>query len=181
MFDSEAPFLSVRRQCEFLGLNRSSFFYQAAPETVLNLHLMHLTDEQYLRTPFCGWPKMTAYLREQGYAFNGKRVRRPKSQIGIQAICAKKKTSSPGKGHKLYPYLLRNLLITHVNQVWGADITYVPMLRGFLYLVAVIDRHSRYVVGRQLSNTLDGAFLLSALCQALSKARPTVFNADKGA
>ena len=139
MIDSEAPVLSVRRQCELLGLNRSSFYNQAASESALNLHLMHLIDEQYLRTPFYGWPKMTAYLRRQGFAINGKRVRRLMSQMGIQAIYAKKKTSSAGKGHKLYPYLLRNLPIRHVNQVWSADITYVPMLRGFMYLVAVND------------------------------------------
>ena len=181
MIDSEAPALSVRRQCELLGLNRSSFYYQAASESALNLHLMHLIDEQYLRTPFYGWPKMTAYLRRQGYAINGKRVRRLMSQMGIQAIYAKKKSSSPGKGHKLYPYLLRNLPITHVNQVWSADITYVPLLRGFMYLVAVIDWHSRYVLAWQLSNTLDGAFCLAALRHALSKGRPTIFNTDQGA
>ena len=104
MIDSEAPVLSVRRQCELLGLNRSSFYYQAASESALNLHLMHLIDEQYLRTPFYGWPKMTAYLRRQGFAINGKRVRRLMSQMGIRAIYAKKKTSSTSKGHKYYPF-----------------------------------------------------------------------------
>ena len=181
MIDSEAPVLSVRRQCELLGLNQSSFYYQAASESALNLHLMHLIDEQYLRTPFYGWPKMTAYLRRQGFAINGKRVRRLMSQMGIQAIYAKKKTSSAGKGHKLYPYLLRNLPITHVNQVWSADITYVPLLPGFMYLVAAIDWHSRYVLAWQLSNTLDDAFCLSALRQALCKGRPQIFNTDQGA
>ena len=181
MIDNEALVLSVRRQCELLGFNRSSFYYQAASESALNLRLMHLIDEQYLRTLFYGWPKMTVYLRRQGFAINGKRVRRLMSQMGIQAIYAKKKTSSPGKGHQRYPYLLRNLPITHVNQVWSADITYVPLLRCFMYLVAVIDWHSRYVLAWQLSNTLDGAFCLAALRHALSKGQPTIFNTDQGA
>ena len=123
MIDSEAPVLSVRRLCELLGSKRSSFYCQAASESALNLQLMHLIDEQYLRTPFYGWPKMTAYLRRQGFAINGKRVRRLMSQMGIRAIYTKKKTSSTSKGHKYYPYLLRNLPIRHVNQVWSADIT----------------------------------------------------------
>ena len=146
MIDNEAQVLSVRRQCELLGFNRSSFYYQAVAESVLNRHLMRLIDEQFLRTPFYGWPKMTAYLRRQGFAINGKRVRRLMSQMGIQAIYPKRQSSSPGKGHQRYPYLLRNLPITHVNQVWSADITYVPLRRGFMYLVAVIDWHSRYVL-----------------------------------
>ena len=181
LIDKEAPVLSVRRQCELLGFNRSSFYYQAVAESVLNLHLMRLIDEQFLRTPFYGWPKMTAYLRRQGFAINGKRVRRLMSQMGIQAIYPKRQSSSPGKGHQRYPYLLRNLPITHVNQVWSADITYVPLRRGFMYLVAVIDWHSRYVLAWQLSNTLDGAFCLSALRHALSKGQPTIFNTDQGA
>ena len=181
MVDSQHPRLSVRRQCELLGLNRSSFYYQAASESALNLHLMRLIDEQFLRTPFYGWPKMTAFLRRQGYAINGNRVRRLMRLMGIEAIYPKRKTSAPGKGHKLYPYLLRNLAITHVNQVWSADITYVPMPRGFIYLVAVIDWHSRYVLAWQLSNTLDGEFCLDTLRQALTKGRPTIFNTDQGA
>ena len=152
MTDGEAEVLSVRRQCELLGFNRSSFYYQAASESALNLHLLRLVDDQYLATPFYGWPKMTAYLRRQGYAISGKRVRRLMSQMGIQAIYAKKKTSSTSKGHKFYPYLLRNLPIRHVNQVWSADITNVPMLRGVMCLVAAIDWHSSYVLVWQLSN-----------------------------
>ena len=114
-------------------------------------------DKQFLRTPFYGWPKMTAHLRRLGYAINGKRVRRLMRLMGIQAIYPRRSSSSPGKGHKRYPYLLRNLPITHVNQVWSADITYVPLLRGFMYLVAVIDWHSRYVLAWQLSNTLTAS------------------------
>ena len=115
------------------------------------------------------------------FASNGKRVRRLMRLMGIQAIYPGRSSSSPGKGHKRYPYLLRNLPITHVNQVWSADITYVPLLRGFTYLVAVIDWHSRYVLAWQLSNTLDGGFCLDALRQALVKGRPKIFNTDQGA
>ena len=160
MVDSQHATLSVRRQGELLGLNRSSLYYQTAPESALNLQLMRLIDEQFLRTPFYGWRKMTAHLRRLGYAINGKRIRR---LMRIQAIYTKGSSSSPGKGHKFYPHLLRNLPITHVNQIWSADITYVPLLRGFMYLVAVIDWHSRYVLAWQLSNTLDGIFCLDAL------------------
>ena len=181
MVDSQNAVLSVRRQCELLGLNRASFYYQTASESALNLHLMRLIDEQFLRTPFYGWPKMTAHLRRLGYVVNGKRVRRLMRLMGIQAIYPRRSSSSPGKGHKRYPYLLRNLPITHVNQVWSADITYVPLLRGFMYLVAVIDWYSRYVLAWQLSNTLDGSFCLDVLRQALSTGRPQIFNTDQGA
>ena len=181
MVDVADPTLSVRRQGELLAISRSSIYYQAVPESALNLHRMRLIDEQYMHTPFYGWRKMVATLRRQGYAINGKRVRRLMRLMGIQAIYPRKNSSSPGKGHKRYPYLLRNLPITHVNQVWSADITYVPMLRGFMYLVAVMDWHSRYVLAWQLSNTLDGIFCIEALHQALSKGRPTIFNTDLGA
>ena len=177
LVDLTTPTLSVRRQGELLGLNRSSFYYQAVPESTLNLHLMRLIDKQFLRTPFYGWRKMTAYLRRLGYVINGKRVRRHMRLLRIQAIYPRRSSSSPGKGHKRYPYLLRNLPTTHVNQVWSADITYVPLLRGFMYLVAVIDWHSRYVLAWQLSNTLDGIFCLDAL--RLSKGRPKIFNTDQ--
>ena len=123
MVDMTTPTLSVRRQGQLLGLNRSSFYYQAVPEPGLNLHLMRLIDKQFLRTPFYGWRKMTAYLRRLDYAINSKRVRRLMRLMGIQAIYPRRSSSSPGKGHKRYPHLLRNLPITHVNQVWSADIT----------------------------------------------------------
>ena len=126
MVEVANPTLSVRRQGELLGLNRSSYYYHAAPESALNLQLMRLVDEQFLRNPFYGWRKMTASLRRLGYGINGKRVRRLMRMMDIQAIYPRRSSSSAGKGHKLYPYLLRNLPITHVNQVWSADITYVP-------------------------------------------------------
>ena len=173
--------ISVRRQCELLGLNRSTFYYQPASESAYNLHLMRLLDEQYLRTPFYGWPRITAHLRRQGYAVNPKRVRRLMHKMGVQALYPKPKTSGAGTGHKIYPYLLRGLAIVRPNQVWSADITYVPMPRGFMYLVAIMDWFSRYVLAWQLSNTLDGYFCLTVLRQALHQAKPEIFNTDQGA
>jgi putative transposase len=181
MIEPEHAQLSIRRQCELVGLNRSTFYYIPAPESDLNLHLMRLIDKQYTRTPFYGWPRMTAHLRRQGYEINHKRVQRLMRKMGLQAIYPKPRTSIAAKGHKVYPYLLRNLAITRPNQVWSADITYIPMLRGFMYLVAVMDWYSRYVVSWQLSNTLDGLFCLDALDLALAQSQPEIFNTDQGA
>jgi putative transposase len=152
--------LSIRQQCELVGLNRATFYYEPAGESDLNLRLMRLLDEQYTRTPFYGWPRMTVYLRQQGYVVNPKRVRRLMGLMGLQAIYPKRRTSIAAADHKVYPYLLRDLAITRPNQVWSADITYIPMAYGFMYLVAVIDWFSRYVLAWQLSNTLDGLFCL---------------------
>jgi putative transposase len=163
-----------------LGLNRSTLYYEPAAESEFNLHLMRLLDEQYLKTPFYGYPRMTAWLRRQGYEVNPKRVYRLMGQMGIQAIYPKPKTSRPDEGHTIFPYLLRNLAITRVNQVWSADITYVPMPTGFMYLVAIMDWYSRYVLAWQLSNTLDGAFCLDALKLALQWGKPEIFNTDQG-
>jgi len=181
MIEPEHTQLSIRRQCELVGLNRSTFYYIPAPESDLNLHLMRLIDKQYTRTPFYGWPRMTAHLRRQGYEINHKRVQRLMRKMGLQAIYPKPRTSIAAKGHKVYPYLLRNLAITRPNQVWSADITYIPMLRGFMYLVAVMDWYSRYVVSWRLSNTLDGLFCLDALDLALAQSQPEIFNTDQGA
>jgi len=182
LIEPEHSQLSIRRQCELVGLNRATFYYEPVPESAFNLHLMRLIDEQYLRTPFYGWPRMTAYLNKQrGYQVNHKRVQRLMRVMGLQAIYPKRRTSVAAKGHKVYPYLLRNLAITRPNQVWSADITYIPMLRGFMYLVAIMDWYSRYVVTWQLSNTLDGFFCLEALDQALAQAQPKIFNTDQGA
>jgi putative transposase len=181
MIEPNHPTLSLRRQCELVGLNRSTLYYRPAQESAYNLLLMRLLDEQYLRTPFYGWPRMTAYLRRQGYAVNGKRVRRLLQKMGLQAIYPKPKTTHAAKEHRIYPYLLRGLAITQPNQVWSADITYVPMPRGYMYLVAVMDWFSRYVLSWQLSNTLDGGFCLDALQQALLVGKPAIFNTDQGA
>lgn len=180
MIERDHPVLSVRRQCELVGLNRSTLYYEPAQESALNLELMRLMDEQYLKTPFYGWPRMLAYLQRQGYEVNHKRVRRLLQKMGIQAIYPKPKTSVNNPEHKVYPYLLRGLEITYVNQVWSSDITYIPMPHGFMYLVAVMDWYSRYVLAWQLSNTLDGAFCVDALQQALLCGKPTIFNTDQG-
>jgi putative transposase len=180
LIEHDHPEISIRRQCDLLGLNRSTLYYQPARESASNLHLMRLIDEQYLQTPFYGWPRMTAALRRQGYPINGKRVRRLMHLMGLQAITPKPKTTMPAKAQKVYPYLLRDRVITRPNEVWSAEITYVPMRHGFMYLVAVLDWFSRYVLAWQLSNTLDGSFCLEALQQALHLGAPGIFNTDQG-
>jgi len=181
MMEPDHPDLSLRRQCKLLGLPRSTWYYQPAGESAYNLQLMRLIDEQYLRTPFYGWPRMTAYLCREGHDVNHKRVQRLMHKMGLQAIYPKPKTSLTGKGHTIYPYLLRGLAIERPNFVWSADITYIPMHQGFMYLVAIMDWFSRYVLTWQLSNTLDGYFCLDALQQALQQGRPEIFNTDQGA
>lgn len=142
---------------------------------------MELIDAQYIRTPFYGSRRMTVILNQvHGYPVNRKRVQRLMHTMGIAAIYPKPKTSQPAPGHKIYPYLLRNLTIDHANQVWCADITYVPMPTGFMYLVAIMDWHSRYVLSWRLSNTLDTSFCLAALDDALRQGKPTIFNSDQG-
>lgn len=180
LIEPEHAQLSVRQQCELIGLNRASYYYEPVGESALNLALMRLLDEQYLRTPFYGWPRMTAYLQQQGYAINHKRVQRLMQQMGIQALYPKPSLSKPHPEHKVYPYLLGGLEITHPNQVWSTDITYIPLRTGFLYLVAVMDWYSRYVLSWQLSNTLDNRFCIEAVQQALQVGRPTIFNSDQG-
>jgi putative transposase len=181
MIDVQHPKFSIRRQCELLGLNRATYYYVPAQESALNLQLMRLIDEQYLKTPFYGYPRMTAHLRRQGHQINPKRIRRLMRKMDLQAIYPQRRTTVAAPGHKIYPYLLRNLNITHPNQVWSSDITYIPMQRGFMYLVAIIDWYSRYVIAWQLSNTLDGRFCLEALTQSLVHGTPEIFNTDQGA
>jgi putative transposase len=182
LIDSDHPKLSVRRQCELLGLNRSTLYYELAPETAENLALMKLIDKQYTDCPFYGSRKMTAWLQEvKKWEVNRKRVQRLMRLMGLEAIYPKPKLSVPGQGHKVFPYLLRNVKIDRVDQVWSTDITYVPMPQGFMYLAAVIDWYSRYVIAWRLSNTLDGAFCLDLLDEALAQGRPEVFNTDQGA
>ena len=181
IIDTQHPELSIRRQCDLIGLNRASFYMKPAGETAMNLHLMRLIDEQYLRTPFYGYRRMTAYLRRAGFAVNPKRVARSMQKMGLQGLFPRRKTSIPAPGHKIYPYLLRGLDIARPDHVWSTDITYVPLTTGFMYLVAIIDWYSRYVLTWGLSNTLDGAFCLAALDQALVNGQPEIFNTDQGA
>jgi putative transposase len=170
----------VRRQCELLGLARASLYYQAAEETAPNLRLMRLLDEEHTRHPFYGSRRLTAWLNEQGEEVNRKRVQRLMRLMGLEAIYPKPRLSVPDLSHRVYPYLLRGVGIDRVNQVWSADITYVPMPKGFMYLAATIDWYSRYVVSWRLSNTLDGLFCQEMLDEALGQGRPEIFNTDQG-
>jgi putative transposase len=140
---------------------------------------MRLIDEHYLRAPFYGYPKMTLELRRQGYRVNRKRVARLMQKMGLQAVVPYQKLSQPTPGHRIYPYLLQGLAITRPDQVWSTDITYIPMVNGFMYLVAIIDWYSRYVIAWQLSNTLDGTFCLDTLNVALAQGQPEIFNTDQ--
>jgi putative transposase len=175
------PHVSLRRQCALLGLARSSLYIEPRGESTENLHLMRLLDAQYTATPFYGSRRMTAWLRSQGYAVNRKRVTRLMRQMGIEAIYTKPHLSQPLAGHKIYPYLLRGVKIERVHHVWSADITYIRLHQGFIYLVAVIDWWSRYVLSWAVSITLDSAFCLEALETALRRGRPEIFNTDQGA
>jgi putative transposase len=181
LIDPIDPHISIRQQCAWLGLARSSWYFEPQRESEENLQLMRVLDKQYLHTPFYGVRRMTAWLNRQGYEVNEKRVRRLLRLMGIEAIYPKPRLSLPGANDTRYPYLLRDLAIERVNQVWSTDITYVPMPHGFLYLVAVIDWHSRFVLSWELSNTLDTSFCVSALEQALAQAHPEIFNTDQGA
>lgn len=180
MIDPAHTQISIRRQCGLIGLNRSTYYLEPAGEAPFNLMLMRLIDQQYMKTPFYGYPKMTAWLRRQKQMVNKKRVARLMRLMGLQAVFPGRRTTVPASGHKIYPYLLRGLAITRPNQVWSTDITYIPMVKGFMYLTAVIDWFSRYVLAWELSNTLDGAFCLTALERALQNGRPEIFNTDQG-
>jgi putative transposase len=172
--------LSVRRQCELLGLSRSSLYYEPGGEAAEDLRLMRRIDEQYTARPFYGSRRMTVWLNEQGEEVNRKRVQRLMRVMGLEAIYPKPRLSLAGKGHRIYPYLLRGVKVERRDQVWSTDITYVPMASGFMYLAAVIDWFSRYVVAWRLSNTLDGGFCLEMLEDALRVGEPEVFNTDQG-
>jgi putative transposase len=174
------PELSVRRQCALLGLNRASLYYEPAGEAPENLRLMRLIDGEYTAHPFYGSRRMTAWLIRRGEEVNRKRVQRLMRLMGLEAIYPKPRLSAAGRGHRIYPYLLRGVRIERPDQVWSADITYVPLVAGFMYLAATIDWYSRFVVAWRLSNTLDGAFCLEMLEEALGRGRPEVFNTDQG-
>jgi putative transposase len=180
LIDSDHPELSVRRQCELLGLARASRYYQPTEESAANLRLMRLLDEEYTRHPFYGSRRLTKWLNEQGEEVNRKHVQRLLRLMGLEAIYPKPRLSVGDPSHQVYPYLLRGVSIERVNQVWSADITYVPMPKGFMYLAAIIDWHSRYVVSWRLSNTLDSLFCQEMLQEALGQGQPEIFNTDQG-
>jgi putative transposase len=174
------PKLSVCRQCELLDLPRSSYYYEPGQETPENLGFMRLIDKEYTDHPEKGSRRMAIRLKELGHDVNRKRVQRLMRLMGLEAIYPKPRLSIPDHSHKVYPYLLRNVAINQVDQVWSTDITYIPLVSGFMYLAAVIDWYSRYVLAWRLSNTLDGTFCVELLDEALGRGRPDIFNTDQG-
>ncbi|MCF7698026.1 IS3 family transposase [Loktanella sp. M215] len=181
MVERDHPDLSIGQQCALLQVSRSSFYYTPQGETEQNLALMRLIDVQFTETPFFGVRQMTWHLRNEGHAVNEKRIRRLMRLIGLIPIYQKPNTSKPAKGHKTYPYLLRGLRVERPNQVWCVDITYLPMRRGFLYLVAIMDWHTRRVLAWRISNTLDADFCVDALNEAIYRfGPPDIMNSDQG-
>ena len=180
--EPEYESISIRRHCELLGLNRSTLYYQPVPVSDEELQVMRMIDEIYTRCPFYGSRRITAQLsRDCGEPWNRKRIQRLMRLMGIRGVAPGPDTSKSHPEHKVYPYLLRGMTIDKVNQVWSTDITYIPMTKGFMYLVAVIDWHSRYVLSWELSNTMDTTFCIDSLEKALDVSTPTIFNTDQGA
>ena len=176
----KAP-LSIRRQCRLLSLNRSTAYYEPVPTPAEDLALMRLIDELYTARPIYGSRKMAERLRERGHEVNRKRVQRLMRLVGLVGLVPRRSTSRPHPAHKKYPYLLRGVDIVRANQVWSTDITYIPMARGFVYCVAIIDWYSRMVLAWRLSNTLDASFCVDALDEALRRyGTPEIFNSDQG-
>ena len=181
MIEPDHPDLSIGQQCKLLSIARSSFYYVPKGETEQNLALMRRIDEQFLETPFFGVRQMTWHLRNDGHLVNEKRIRRLMRLMGLMPIYQKPNTSRPTKGHKTYPYLLRGLRVDRPNQVWCSDITYLPMRRGFLYLVAIMDWHTRKVLSWRISNTLEAQFCVDALNEAIHKfGPPEIMNTAQG-
>ncbi len=181
MIEPEHPSLSVVRQCELVSISRSSFYYQPVGETTENLALMRLIDAQFLETPWYGSRQMARHLRRDGQKVGRKRVRRLMAVMGLVPIYQRPRTTVPNSEHRVWPYLLRGMVIDRPNQVWCTDITYIPMRRGFLYLIAVMDWATRKVLSWRVSNTMDVEFCIEALQEALARfGRPEIFNTDQG-
>jgi putative transposase len=181
MIEPRHPSLPVSRQCALVGISRSMWYGPRKGESPLNLACMRLIDAQFLDTPWYGSRQMARHLRRQGYAVGRKRVRRLMAKMGLAAVYQRPRTTVPHPEHRRWPYLLRNLVIDRPDQVWCADITYIPMRRGFLYLVAIMDWASRRVLAWRLSNTMDADFCIEALEEAMARhGRPEIFNTDQG-
>jgi putative transposase len=173
--------IGIGRQCELLGIHRSGLYYAPMPENEDNLHCMRLLDEQYLKTPFYGIRRLSRWLNKKGFKVNRKRVKRLMGLMGWQTLYRKPNTSWKNKKNKIYPYLLKDLKIDHKNQVWGIDITYVPMRRGFMYLCAIIDLHTRYVVNWGISNTMTAQWCCQLVEEAIEMhGKPEIINSDQG-
>jgi putative transposase len=180
MIEPGHPAISLGRQCELLGVSRSGYYYEPRGESPENIRLMHRIDELFTKYPFYGVDKMTAHLSRQGPVVNHKRIRRLMRKMGLEAVYPKPKLSPRHPEHRVYPYLLRDLSVIRPNQVWCTDITYIRLHTGFVYLVAIMDWFSRYVLSWELSNSLDTAFCVAALERALSQTTPEIFNSDQG-
>jgi putative transposase len=182
MVDKDNTEVAIKRQCELLSINRSGFYYQAIPESGLNLQIMRLMDAYFMDHPHTGVESMWGYLlKSEGLPVNRKRIRRLLRLMGLMAIYPKKKLSVPGAGHTIYPYLLRHLKIERVDQVWETDISYIPMQKGFMYMMAVIDVKSRYILNWDISNTMDAAWCTEVLKETMQRhGAPEIFNTDQG-
>jgi putative transposase len=180
LVEPKHPKISIARQCELLGLNRSSFYYRESAENEEDVRLMRVIDEQYTRTPFYGYRKMTVYLHGLGLTVNHKRVLRLMKKLGLEAIYPKPNLSKPGTEHLKFPYLLKGVEIAYSNQVWATDITYIRLKDGFIYLLVIMDWHSRYVIDFEVSTTLEAEVYVETLKRALKKGKPEIFNSDQG-
>jgi putative transposase len=180
LIEPDHDYLSITEQCSLIELPRSSYYSHPTGITEAELEIMRQIDKIYTRCPFYGVRKITDEFRKTGLIYNHKRISRLMHQMGIQALIPRRNISKPNKDHLIFPYLLRNVKITETNQVWSTDITYIPMYKGFAYLVAIIDWFSRYVLSWELSNTLDVHFCLNALDKALRTGKPNIFNTDQG-
>ena len=181
MIEPDHPRLSIVAQCRLVSISRSGLYRKPAPEAAANLDLMRLIDEQFMATPWYGSRQMVRHLRRAGHAVGRKRVRRLMAKIGLTPIYQKPRTTIPHPEHRKYKYLLRDLIITRPNHVWCCDITYIPMRRGFLYLVAVMDWATRKVLSWKLSNTMEADFCIEALEEAMARyGKPEIFNTDQG-
>jgi putative transposase len=178
--EPENSLITIQRQCEVIGLSRASYYYQSQGESPENIRLMHLIDELFTEWPFYGVEKMTAHLCRKGHDVNVKRIRRLMRKMGLEAVYPKPKLTLRNPEHKVYPYLLRDFKVERPNHVWCTDITYIRLVSGFVYLVAIMDWFSRYVLSWELSISLETVFCLDALNQALRKAKPVIFNSDQG-
>ena len=172
--------LSIKERCRIVGIPKSSYYYESRATDSETLAMMAIIDKQYLSTPFYGYPRMTTVLRKQGYTVNRKRVARLMQMMGLQALYPKPRTSIGNKEHKIYPYLLRGLKITEANQVWSTDLTYIGMPHGWMYLMAVMDWYSRYVIYWELNNTMEKEFCVAVLEESLKVGKPKIFNTDQG-
>lgn len=181
LIEKENTKYSLRKQCKLLEINWSTMYYEPVGISELDREMMNLLDEQYTKTPFYGVPKMKEYLNSKGYKVGKEHVRTLLRKMGLKAVFAGPNISKPHPGNKIYPYLLRDMAINRINQVWSADITYIRLSQGFAYLVVIMDWYSRYILSWRISNTLDNSFCVEVLEEALNKyGNPEIFNSDQG-